>query len=44
MLWLIEYEIVGLCDNIDHDKMMKAVEKKVKEIIENFKNSMCLGG
>lgn len=28
--WLIEYDIVGLFDNIDHEKMMKAVKKHTK--------------
>lgn len=26
MPWMIEYDIIGLFDNIDHDKMMKAVK------------------
>jgi RNA-directed DNA polymerase len=29
--WLIEYDIKGLFDNIDHEKLMKAVEKHVQE-------------
>ena len=31
MAWLIEYDIVGLFDRIDHAKMMKAVEKHAEE-------------
>ena len=29
--WLIEYDIKGLFDNINHEKLMKAVEKHVSE-------------
>lgn len=29
--WLIEYDIKGLFDNINHEKLMKAVEKHVQE-------------
>lgn len=29
--WLIEYDIVGLFDNIDHEKLMKAVYKHTDE-------------
>lgn len=29
--WVIEYDIVGLFDNIDHEKMMKAVEHHTDE-------------
>jgi RNA-directed DNA polymerase len=29
--WLIEYDIKGLFDNIDHEKLMKAVERHVQE-------------
>jgi len=41
MPWVIEYDIVGLFDNIDHEKMMKAVkfhtdEKWVILYIERF--------
>jgi len=31
MPWVIEYDIVGLFDNIDHEKMMKAVKQHTKE-------------
>lgn len=48
MPWVIEYDIVGLFDNIDHEKMMKAVryhtdEKWIILYIERFlKASMVL--
>jgi RNA-directed DNA polymerase len=29
--WLVEYDIKGLFDNINHEKLMKAVEKHVQE-------------
>lgn len=31
MAWLIEFDIVGLFDNIDHEKMITAVRKHTKE-------------
>lgn len=31
MAWLIEFDIVGLFDNIDHEKMMAAVKKHTDE-------------
>ena len=31
MKWVIEFDIVGLFDNINHDKLMKLVEHYVKE-------------
>ena len=29
--WLVEYDIKGMFDNIDHEKLMKVVEGHVKE-------------
>lgn len=31
MAWLIEFDIVGLFDNINHEKMMAAVRKHTEE-------------
>ena len=31
MRWVIEFDIVGLFDNIEHDKLMRLVENHCKE-------------